>query len=128
MLSFLLQELEQVRDQSDYTTSTCNTKLEQKDKIIEELKMQITNLKKDSSSGYDQVEMQQQYDDSLRDGKFNAKVSNMPIVTEPSQIEILTNTLLQKHALLEAVTTERNILTLKVEKLQVCFSHCYSFI
>ena len=87
--------------------------------------MQLTNLSKDFSSGNDQVEMQQKDEDSLRDGKFNAKVSNMPVVAEPSQIEILTNTLLEKHALLEAVTAEKNILALKVEKLEVSLSSLY---
>ena len=116
-----LQELETIRDSSDDNISAYNAKLEQKDKIIEELKMQLTNLTKDFSSGNDQVEMQQKDEDSLRDGKFNAKVSNMPVVAEPSQIEILTNTLLEKHALLEAVTAEKNILALKVEKLEVSF-------
>jgi len=114
----LQEELETIRDSSDDNISTYNAKLEQKDKIIEELKMQLSNLTKDFSSGNDQVEMQQKDEDSLRDGKFNAKVSNMPVVAEPSQIEILTNTLLEKHALLEAVTAEKNILALKVEKLE----------
>ena len=108
-----------VRDRSDLNISTCNAKLEEKDGIIEELKMQLTNLKKDFTSGNNQLDMQQTYDDSLRDGKFKAQVSKMPVVVEPGQIEILTNTLLEKHALLEAVTAEKNILELKVEKLEV---------
>ena len=109
-----------VLDSSEQSITSYNTKLEQKDKIIEELKMQL-NLQKDFSSGNGQVAMQQKDNYSLRDGKFNANVSNiLPVVAEPSQIEILTNTLLEKQALLEAMTAEKNTLALKVEKLEVC--------
>ena len=86
--------------------------------MIEELKMQL-KPSKDFTSGNDQVVMQD--NDSLKDGKFNAKISNiLPVVVEPSQIEILTNALLEKQALLEALTAEKNTLALKVEKWEVC--------
>ena len=108
-----------VLDSSEQSITSYNTKLEQKDKIIEELKMQL-NLRTDFSSGNDQVAMQQKDNYSLRDRKFTMNVSNiLPVVSEPSQLEILTNTLLEKQALLEAMTAEKNILALKVEKLEV---------
>jgi hypothetical protein len=65
--------------------------------------------------------MQHKDNDSLKDGKFNTEISNIvPVVVEPSQIEILTNVLLEKQALLEALTAEKNTLALKVEKWEVC--------
>ena len=88
--------------------------------MIEELNMQLMPSK-DFTSGNDQVVMQHKDNDSLKDWKFNAKISNiLPVVVEPSQIEILTNTLLEKQALLEALTAEKNTLALKMEKWEVC--------
>ena len=88
--------------------------------MIEELKRQLEQSKY-FTSGNAQDVIQQMDNDSLKDGKFNAKISNIvPVVVEPNQIGILTNALLEKQALLEALTAEKNTLALKVEKWEVC--------
>ena len=69
----------------------------------------------------DHVAMQQKEIDTLEDDKFNAQVSEMILpVVETSQIKVLTKALLDKQAMLEAVTAEKNTLAFKVEK---CFWH-----
>ena len=87
--------------------------------MIEELKRQLEQSKY-FTSGNAQDVMQQMDNDSLKDGKFNTKISNIvPVVVEPSQIGILTNALLEKQTLLEALTAEKNTLALKLEKWEV---------
>ena len=115
-----MQELQKFRDSFESRTTWYNIKLEEKDEIIEELNRQ-PKTSRDFTWGNEQAVMQLKDNNSLKDGKFNAKISNIvPIVAEPSQIEILTNTLLEKQALLEALTAEKNTLALKVEKWEVC--------
>ena len=118
----MLQELQQVQENAEFSSTIYNGKLEEKDKIIEDLRKQLKRSK-EFTSGDDQIVMQHTDNDSQKDGKFNAKILNIvPVVVEPSQIEILTNALLEKQALLEALTAEKNTLALKVEKWEACIS------
>ena len=99
-----------------------NTKMEQKDKIIEDLKRQL-KPSKDPTSSIERVEMQQKENDALKYNHINANVSEVtPVVVEDSQVAILTKALLEKQALLEAVTAEKNTLALKFETFEVYIS------
>ena len=115
-----LQELEKLQEGSGLNIASLNSLLDQKDNMIKELSIQLK-----ASKGFlaknDHVAMQQKEIDTLEDDKFNAQVSEMILpVVETSQIKVLTKALLDKQAMLEAVTAEKNTLAFKVEKWKVC--------
>ena len=96
--------------------------MEENDKIIAELKRQLTHSKH-ITSGSDQVAMQQMENNALKYEHINVNATEISSVgAETSQIAILTNALLEKQAVLEAVTTEKNTLVLKLEKMEVHIS------
>ena len=106
-----------MRESSEPILASINAKMEEKDRIIEELKEQVKSSN-NLTLGYNQVAMP--HTDTLKGENFNANISEVLPVVEPSQIEILTKVLLEKQSLLEAVTAEKNTLVLKVESWEVC--------
>ena len=112
-----------LRNDCEASKSSLDAKIKQRDKVIGELRRQILvrSVKtKDLASISENVKMQPCESEATGNNVCDAhEQESTPVVARNSQVAILTKTLLDKQALIEAITAEKTTLMLKVEALEV---------